>query len=158
MVSRNGTPLALLRVEVLPMYIPFSLRTTVLGLAFGSVAFAQSPVPTPPTPPAVPLGAPAAPLPAPPQFPLITQSSRIRAFNPGPGGEVRNLYLQNGSVVDLAPGLGRATRPRSPQGRKDYRDRHEVRGQRTVSSRSVERSAERSDVFCKRGSRPCRTC
>ena len=87
------------------MNIPSPLRiatvrlVAALGLAFASVAFAQSQPPAPPTSPAdVP--------PAFSQFPVVTQSSRIRAFNAGPGGEVRSLYLQNGSVVDLAPGLG----------------------------------------------------
>jgi hypothetical protein len=79
---------------------------TALGLAFGSVAFAQSPPPAPPIPPAgAPLNTPAAP-PAFSQLPVVTQTSRIRAFNAGPGGEVRSLYLQNGSVVDVALGLG----------------------------------------------------
>jgi hypothetical protein len=94
------------------MNIPSPLRiatvrlVTALGLAFGSVAFAQSPAPAPPIPPAgAPPNIPAAP-PAFSQLPVVTQSSRIRAFNAGPGGEVRSLYLQNGSVVDVTPALG----------------------------------------------------
>jgi hypothetical protein len=86
------------------MYIPTSLRITALGLALSSVAFAQSPPPAPPTPPAD--GATAAAPASSSQVPVVTQSSRIRAFNAGPGGEVRSLYLQNGSVVDLTPALG----------------------------------------------------
>jgi hypothetical protein len=94
------------------MNIPSPLRmttlglVTALGLAISSVAIAQSPPPAPPTPPAdVPPTVPAAPA-APPQLPVVTQSSRVRAFNPGPSGEVRSLYLQNGSVVDVTPALG----------------------------------------------------
>ncbi len=94
------------------MNIPCSLRittlrlVTTLGLAFSTVALAQSPPPAPPTAPADgPPVVPAAPA-ASSQLPVVTQSSRIRAFNPGPGGEVRSLYLQNGSVVDLTPALG----------------------------------------------------
>jgi len=105
-LSMNGTPFALLRAEVSPMIIPASLRITALGLALASVAFAQTPPPTPPTPPAdAPLNLPVAPAAA-SQLPIVTQSSRVRAFNPGPSGEVRSLYLQNGSVVDVAPALG----------------------------------------------------
>jgi hypothetical protein len=88
------------------MLIPSSLKITALGLALSSAAFAQNSVPAPPTPPVVPPGAAAAPTPTPQQLPIVTQSSRVRAFNAAPGGEVRSLYLQNGSVVDLAPGLG----------------------------------------------------
>ena len=94
------------------MNIPCPLRittlglVTALGLAFSPVALAQSPPPAPPTPPADgPLAVPAAPA-ASTQLPVVTQSSRIRAFNAGPGGEVRSLYLQNGSVVDVTPALG----------------------------------------------------
>ena len=88
------------------MNIPAFLRITALGLALTSVASAQTPSPTPPPPPAdapprLPIAATAAS-----QLPVVTQSSRVRAFNPGPSGEVRNLYLQNGSVVDVAPALG----------------------------------------------------
>jgi hypothetical protein len=94
------------------MNIPSSLRmtsfglVTALGLAFNSVALAQSPPAAPPGPSADgPPSVPAAPA-ASPQVPVVTQSSRVRAFNPGPGGEVRSLYLQNGSVVDVTPALG----------------------------------------------------
>ncbi len=88
------------------MNIRSLLRMTTLGLTFSSVAFAQSPPPAPPSPPAGgPLSVPAAPAASTP-LPVVTQNSRIRAFNAGPGGEVRGLYLQNGSVVDLTPALG----------------------------------------------------
>ena len=85
------------------MNIPCSLRITALGLAFSSVALAQSPPPATPTPPAD--GPPTVPAASTP-LPVVTQSSRVRAFNAGPGGEVRSLYLQNGSVVDVTPALG----------------------------------------------------
>jgi hypothetical protein len=80
------------------MNIPSPLRIAALGLALCSIAPAQSPLPAPPSPPAAPV--------ADSQLPVVTQSSRVRAFNPGPGGEVRSLYLQNGSVVDVTPALG----------------------------------------------------
>jgi hypothetical protein len=91
------------------MNIPSPLRitlTTALGFAFCSVAFAQSPPPAPPSPPVEgPPSISAAPA-ASPQLPVVTQTSRVRAFNPGPSGEVPSLYLQNGSVVDVTPALG----------------------------------------------------
>jgi hypothetical protein len=84
------------------MNIPSSFRittlglVTALGLSFNTLA--QSPPPAPP-------GMPPAPA-ASTQLSVVTQFSRIRAFNAGPGGEVLSLYLQNGSVVDLTPALG----------------------------------------------------
>ena len=42
-----------------------------------------------------------------PQMAIVTQSSRIRAFNAGPDGLVRSLFLQNGNVVNVSPDLGR---------------------------------------------------
>jgi hypothetical protein len=91
---------------------------TALGFAFSSAALAQSPPPAPPGPPIDrPPSVPAVP-PAPPQLPVLTQSSRVRAFYPGPGGEVRNLYLQNGSVVDLTPTLGGQLGPAVRKGEK----------------------------------------
>jgi hypothetical protein len=105
------------------MNIP-SLRTTtlgfltVLGLAFGSVSLAQSPPPVPPSPPAD--GPPSQPvaLATASQLPIVTQSSRVRAFNAGPSGEVRSLYLQNGSVVDVTPALGGQLGPAVRKGEK----------------------------------------
>ena len=85
------------------MYIPSPLKITALGLALGSVAFAQSPTLAPPTPPVIPAAAPAS---SPQQASTVTESSRLRGFNAGPGGETRSLYLQNGSVIDLAQGIG----------------------------------------------------
>ena len=66
---------------------------------FCTASFAQAP----PTP-----GSMVPPAPAPPvlQGSAVTQSSRIRAFNAGPDGQVHSLYLANGSVVDLTPSFG----------------------------------------------------
>ena len=39
----------------------------------------------------------------------VTQRSRVRAFSAGPDGQVRSIYLSNGTVVDLTafgPGIG----------------------------------------------------
>jgi hypothetical protein len=84
------------------MNIPCSLRiTTTLGLAFCCAALAQGPPAAPPTPRSD----------APPEVSMprlaTSQSSRVRAFNTGPDGQVRSLYLQNGSVVDVTPALDR---------------------------------------------------
>lgn len=88
------------------MHLPSSIKITALGLAMGSAAFAQSPVPAPPTPPAVPPEAASVPSPASQLFPVVSQSSRLLAFDAEPGRGVRSLYLKNGSVVELAPGIG----------------------------------------------------
>jgi hypothetical protein len=121
------------------MKIPSSLRMTALGLAVSSVAFAQSPTTAPPP------RAPDAPAPVPPapgvssQLPVVTQSSRIRAFNPGPGREVRSLYLENGSVVDLTPGLGGQLGPVVRKGEKITvtGTKLEIHGQSVVEAASV---------------------
>jgi hypothetical protein len=120
------------------MHIPSSLKITALGLAFSSVAFAQSPAPAPSTPPVVPPSAPAALSPT-SQLPVVNQSSRVRAFNPGPGGEVRSLYLQNGSVVDLAPALGGQVGPAIRKGEKITVTgiKSEINGQSLVEAASV---------------------
>ena len=121
------------------MYIPSSVRNAALGLALSPVAFAQNPAPPTPTPPED--GPPAmlngpAPL---AQTPVVTQSSRIRAFNPGPGGEVRSLYLQNGSVVDLTPSLGGQLGPAVRKGDKITvtGTESEINGQSLVEAASV---------------------
>jgi hypothetical protein len=121
------------------MHFPSSLKITALGLAFSAVAFAQNSVPPPPTPPVVPPGAAAAPSPGPQQFPMVTQSSRVRAFNAGPAGEVRSLYLQNGSVVDLVPGLGGQLGPAIRKGEKITvtGTKSEINGQSLVEAASV---------------------
>ena len=101
----------------MPMNFSSSLRLTALGIAFSSVAFAQSPAPAPLPPTPTPGNAPVTPQAA-SQFPSVTQSSRVRAFSAGPGGEVRSVYLQNGSVVDLTPALGGQLGPALRKGEK----------------------------------------
>ncbi len=127
------------------MNIPSPLRITTLGLlttlglAFSSVALAQSPLFAPPNPRvARPPTAPAAPA-ASAQLPVVTQSSRVRAFNPGPGGKVRSLYLQNGSVVDVAPALGGQLGSAVRKGEKITvtGTKSEVNGQSLVEAASV---------------------
>jgi hypothetical protein len=121
------------------MNIPASLRITALGLALTSVAFAQTPPPTPPTPPADgPPSLPVAPAAA-SQLPIVTQSSRVRAFNAGPSGEVRSLYLQNGSVVDVTPALGGQLGPAVRKGEKItvIGTKSEINGQSLVEAASV---------------------
>jgi hypothetical protein len=114
------------------MNIPSPLHLATLGLAFSSIAFAQSP------PTAQPPGMPAA-LAASPQPPVVTQSSRVRAFNLGPGGEVRSLYLQNGSVVDVTPGLGGQLGPAVRRGEKITVTgaKSEVNGQPLLEAASI---------------------
>lgn len=121
------------------MQIPSSLKITVLGLIFSSVAFAQSPVPAPPTPAAPPLDAGAAPSPPQQQLSMVSESSRVRAFSAGPGGEVRSLYLQNGSVVDLEPGLGGQLGPAVRKGQKITvtGTKSEINGQSLVEAATV---------------------
>ena len=130
--------LALLRAEVLPMHTLSSLQITALGVVFSSVAFAQTPAPLPPVQPAVPQSGVAAPAPT-SQLPVVTQSSRVRAFNVGPSGEVRSLYLQNGSVVDLAPVLGGQVGPAVRKGEKITvtGKKSEINGQSLVEAASV---------------------
>ena len=119
------------------MHIPFTLKLTALGLALSSVSFAQIPTPAPPSPPAIP------PTAAPPSMPqqvrTVTESSRVRAFNAGPGGEVRSLYLQNGSVVDLAPGIGGQLGAAVRKGEKIAvtGTKSEINGQSQVEAASV---------------------
>ena len=119
------------------MHIPSFLKISTLGFAISSVAFAQGPAPATPPPPAVP--PPAASAPIPPQFSMVTESSRVRAFNAGPGGEVRSLYLQNGSVVDLAPGLGGQIGSAVRKGEKITvtGTKSEINGQSLVEAASV---------------------
>jgi len=123
----------------LPMHIPSSLKLTALGLALGSVAFAQGPVPTPPAPLALPPDAAPATAFTSRQLPTITQSSRVRAFNSGPSGEVRSLFLQNGSVVDLAPAPGGQISPAVRKGVKITvtGTKSEIDGQSLIEAASV---------------------
>ena len=62
-----------------------SLTTLVVGLTLGVSAVAQAPPPAgpPPSPSPAQIGT---------ESP-VTQSSRIRASNPGPDGQLRSLYL-----------------------------------------------------------------
>ncbi len=87
----------------------FPFRTVIVGLALSASAFAQTP--PPPRDGAAPLPATGkAGQPIPGMLgtaSVVTQRSRVRAFNPGPDGQVRSLFLTNGSVVDLSPDLGR---------------------------------------------------
>ena len=135
---------------------------TALGLAFGSVALAQSPPPAPPSPPAdAPPSIPAAPATS-SQLPVVTQSSRVRAFNAGPSGEVRSLYLQNGSVVDLTPALGGQLGPAVRKGEKITvtGTKSEINGQSFVEAASVrlnDQTFSANAPSC-RPSRPWRTC
>ena len=133
------------------MYIPPSLKITGLGLAISSVAFAQSPTPAPPTPPAIRLAA--VPASAPQQVSMVTESSRVRAFNAGPGGEVRSLYLQNGSVIDLAPGIGGQLGGAVRKGEKITvtGTKSEINGQSLVEAASVRLNDQ---TFSANGSAP----
>jgi hypothetical protein len=120
------------------MNIPCSLRVAAIGVALGSMAFAQSPPPPSPPPP---VGATAStPMtPVAPQSAFITQSSRVRAFNPGPGGEVRSLYLQNGSVINVTPGMGGQLGPAVRKGAKITvtGTQSEINGQSVVEAASI---------------------
>jgi hypothetical protein len=121
------------------MNIHSSLRITALGLTFSSVAFAQSSPPALlPTPSDAQAPMPAAPVTS-SQLPVVTQSSRVRAFNAGPGGEVRSLYLGNGSVVDLTPALGGQLGPAVRKGEKITvtGTKSEINGQSLVEAASV---------------------
>src|SRR6202000_1983198 len=73
------------------------------------------------------------------QLPVVTQSSHVRAFNAGPGGEVSSLYLQNGSVVDLTPALGGQLGPAVRKGSKITvtGEKSEINGQTLVEAASV---------------------
>ncbi len=121
------------------------LRVTATGLALSSVVFAQSPPVAPTSPPAGPMAStPAAPM-ASPQIAMVTQSSRVRAFNAGPGGEVRSLYLQNGSVVDVTPELGGQLSPAVRKGTKITvtGTKSEINGQSLVEAASIRVSDQR---------------
>ena len=119
------------------MHIQPTLKITALGLALSSVAFAQSATPAPTTPPAIPPVAALASTPQP--LSMVTESSRVRAFNAGPGGQVRSLYLQNGSVVDLAPGISGQLGAAVRKGDKITvtGTRSEINGQSLVEAASV---------------------
>jgi hypothetical protein len=130
------------------MHIPPSIRIPTLALALSSVTFAQSPPPAPPTPSAVPASVPTALSPT-SQLPVVTQSSRVRAFNAGPSGEVRSLYLQNGNVVDLAPALGGQLGPAVRKGEKITvtGTKSEINGQSLVEAVSVRLNDQTFSVY-----------
>jgi len=133
------------------MNIQASVRITALGLALSSMALAQSPPPTPPTPPVE--GPPSLPVEpaANSQFPIVTQSSRVRAFNAGPGGQVRSLYLQNGSVVDVTPALGGQLSPAVRKGEKITvtGTKSEFNGQALVEASSIRLNDQRFEAGSK---------
>jgi hypothetical protein len=115
------------------MNIP-SFRVVALGFAFGSVAHAQSPAaPPPPATASIPATPGVSPQ------PFVTESSRVRAFNAGPDGEIRSLYIQNGSIVDVTPALGGQLGPAIRKGEKITvtRTKSEVNGQSLVEAASV---------------------
>lgn len=78
------------------------LKSFAVGFALSASALAQAPPADGPPAPGVLAPAPMS------GGSNTTISSRIRAYNPGPGGEVRSLYLADGAVVDLSPDLGRS--------------------------------------------------
>src|SRR5258708_28771128 len=110
--------LAVTRREVIAMTGLLSFKTFTIGLALSASAFAQSPLPGPPSLPGA-AGSPPMPMgSASSQLPFVTQSSPIRPFNAGPDRKVHSLYLRNGSVVvvspDLNPQLSAALYKRAP--------------------------------------------
>ena len=131
LLSLNGTPLALLPVEVSSMNFQSSLPIPAFALALSSIAFAQSPPPAPQPSPAAPAVSS--------QLPLVTQSSRIRAFSAGPGGEVRSLYLRNGRVVDVTPAIAGQLGPAVRKGAKItvIGTESEINGQFLVEAASI---------------------
>ena len=122
------------------MRLRSSLPVVSIGLILSTPVFAQNTpdgvVPAPPRPIS---DRGQAPRPAGPQMLVVTQTSRVRAFNAGPDGQVRSLYLQNGSVVDISPELGRQL---STQAHKGARitvtgSRSIVDGQRILMAKQV---------------------
>ena len=69
--------------------------STAAVCLIGTAGLAQSPTPGMPSPGPMPM-----------QGSATTQSSRVRAFNAGPNGQIRSLYMANGSVVDLGSSFG----------------------------------------------------
>ena len=130
-LTRNrilATALHLCLTEVPAVHLRFALPLAIFGFILSGPLFAQK--------------APDGALPAPllpmanrnqapglvgPQMAIVTQSSRIRAFNAGPDGLVRSLFLQNGNVVNVSPDLGRQLSTQAHQG-----SRIRVTGARSV--------------------------
>ena len=117
------------------------LLTIAVGLALSASALAQtSPVVAPPaSQPAAGQAQMPTSVPVATQSPVVTQSSRILAFDVGPGGEVSSLYLQNGNVVDVPPDLGQQL---ASVARKGVRvavtgSRSEVNGQAILAANRI---------------------
>ena len=90
------------------MRLRSSLSLMAVGFILSTPVFAQNAPDGASLAPPQPMdGRGQAPGPAGPQMPVVTQTSRIHTFNAGPDGQVRSLYLQNGSVVNVSPDLGR---------------------------------------------------
>ena len=85
------------------------MKTLATGLAFvATAAFAQAPPPSgPPPDPGLAAVSPGMPLSGQGAGQRYTRASRVRAFSPGPEGQVRSLYLSDGSVVLVPPSLSR---------------------------------------------------
>ena len=84
-----------------------AIKTLATGLAFAATAaFAQAPPPSGPPPgPGLAAVSPGMPLYGQGAGQPYTWASRVRAFSPGPDGQVRSLYLSDESVVLIPPGL-----------------------------------------------------
>ena len=118
----------------------FSFKTLVAGLALSASALAQAPPPSGPLPllgqaPESPIGTP---IPVQPGQP-VTQSSRIRAFNPEPDGQVHSFYLSNGNVINLSPDLSRQIGVAVTKGERVTVSgvRSKVNGQTVVAANSL---------------------
>lgn len=97
-----GRANALQSAEVIPMRFLSAAAACLICTA----GFAQSPQPGGPPPGGFGVNQAPRPSPMPLQGSAITQNSRVRAFNAGPDGQVRSIYLTNGSVVDVSSGFG----------------------------------------------------
>lgn len=119
------------------MRLRSTLPLMAVGLILSTPAFAQNApdgaLPQPPQPPRGPSQATG------PHSQLTTQSSRIRAFNAGPDGQVRSLYLQNGSVVNVSPDLGRQLSTQTHKGTRITvtGSRSMVNGQRILAANQI---------------------
>jgi hypothetical protein len=117
------------------------LLSIAAGLALSAPAFAQTTqaVTPPPSPSVAGQAQMPTSVPAAAQLAVVTQSSRIQAFDADPGGEVNSLYLQNGNVVDIPPDLGQQL---ASVARKGVRitvtgSRSEVNGQAIVAANRI---------------------
>ena len=105
-----------------------TLNSVAAGLLLTSSVFAQAPPP--------------------PSGPTITESSRVRAFNVCPGGEICSLYLTNGSVVDVGPGIGSRLTAAIGRGTRltVTGTRAEVKGQVIVAANQITVNGQRFDA------------